>query len=224
MKQFISTILLIAFSVSCFAQEVCSTWYPLQKDTNFQITSYGKGDKVNAVVDYNVIDAGSDWALLAYKVSDKKGELVAESEYEIRCEDDGIAVDFKSLGAPGIMEQYEGMEIEVTGTNLIIPNELLDGRELPDSNMNMTVNMTPIKLKMNVNITNRKVSGKETITTPAGTFDCVILSYDFVTKMGIKISGTAKQWLAKGVGMVKQVDRNKKGKVISWSELTAFNK
>ena len=115
------------------------------------------------------------------------------------------------------------MEVEISGTNLIIPNDLLEGRELPDSNMNMTINMNPIKLKMNVNITNRKVSGKETITTPAGTFDCVILSYDFETKMGIKVSGTAKQWLAKGVGMVKQEDRNKKGRIISWSQLTAFS-
>ena len=121
------------------------------------------------------------------------------------------------------MEQYEGMEVEVSGTNLFIPNQLLEGQELPDSNMLMTVNMSPIKLNLSVDIKNRRVAGSETVTTPAGTFDCVILSYDFATKMGIKVSGSAKQWLAKGIGMVKQEDYNKKGKMISWSQLTAFS-
>lgn len=217
-------IVFLLLSASGFSQEVCSVYYPLQKGTSFQITSYDKGDKPSAIVDYKVSDAGTDWAMLAYEVKDKKGKVIATSEYEIRCQDDGIAIDFKSLGAPGIMEQYEDMEIEVSGTNLIIPNELLEGRELPDSNMHMTIHVNPIKLNMDVNITNRKVSGKETVTTPAGTFDCVVLSYNFESKMGIKISGTAKQWLAEGVGMVKQEDYNKKGKLISWSELTAFSK
>ena len=210
--------------VTLHAQEVCSDWYPLQKDTKFQITSYDKGgDKKSAVIDYLVKDSNSDRALLSYSVSDKKGEVVAESEYEIFCENDGISIAFESLGAPGIMEQYEDMEVEVSGTNLFLPNSLLDGQQLPDSNMKMTVNMSPIKLNMTVDITNRRVEGSETVTTPAGTFDCIILAYDFVTKMGIKVSGSAKQWIAKGVGMVKQEDRNKKGKIISRSELTAFS-
>jgi hypothetical protein len=224
MKNMLFALALMASIPMMLAQEVCSVYYPLQEGTKFQITTYDKGDKASAVVDYYVKEAGADWAMLAFKVSDKKGEMIAESEYEIRCQDDGIAVDFKSLGAPGIMEQYEDMEVEVSGTNLIIPNELLEGRELPDSNMLMTINMSPIKMKLTVDITNRRVSGKETVTTPAGTFDCVVLSYDFATKMGIKVSGTAKQWLAEGIGMVKQEDYNKKGKRTSWSELTAFSK
>lgn len=225
MKKLNLLIALVLVGVCLHGQEVCSEWYPLQKDTKFQITTYDKGgDKASAVTDFLVKDAGSDWALLAYSVSDKKGKVVAESEYEIRCENDGISIDFKSLGAPGVLEQYEDMEVEVSGTNLFVPNRLLEGQELPDSNMLMTVNVPPMKLNLTVDITNRRVEGSETVTTPAGTFDCIILAYDFITKMGIKVSGSAKQWIAKGVGMVKQEDRNKKGKVISRSELTAFSK
>ena len=215
---------LILSGISLVAQDLCSVYYPLDKGTTFQITSYSKGDKVSAVIDYQVKDAGSDWALLAYDVKDDKGETVATSEYEIRCENDGIAIDFKSLGAPGLMEQYKDMEIDVSGTNLFVPNKLTVGEELPDSNMLMTVNMAPIKLNLTVDITNRKVEGNETITTPAGTFDCVVISYDIQSKMGVKVSGSAKQWLAKGVGMVKQQDFNKKGKPTTWSALTAFSK
>jgi len=224
MKKLFLSLLALASTTSLVAQDVCSVYYPLDQGTTFQITSYDKGDKAAAIINYTVNDAGNDWALLSYDLQDAKGKSVATSEYEIRCENDGVAIDFKSLGAPGLMEQYEDMEVEFTGTNLYIPNNLSAGQELPDSNMLMTINMSPIKMKMTMDITNRKVFGNETVTTPAGTFDCVVLTYDFESKMGIKVTGSAKQWLAKGVGLVKQEDYNKKGKRTSWSELTAFNK
>ena len=224
MKKIVLAFALIASLPSLFAQEICSNFYPLQQGTTFQITSYDKGDKQSSVTDYIIKESGDDWALLSFEMTDKKGKQVATSEYEIRCEGDGISVDFKSLGSAAILEQYKDMEVEVSGTNLIIPNELLEGRELPDAEMLMTINISPLKLKLNVKVTNRKVSGKETVTTPAGTFDCVLLTYDFESKMGVKVSGSSKQWLAAGYGTVKQEDYNKKGKMISWSELTAFNK
>lgn len=43
-------------------------------------------------------------------------------------------------------------------------------------------------------------------------------------KMGFKSTGTSKQWIAKEVGMVKQEEYNKKGKLMSSSQLTAFHK
>lgn len=223
MKKLFLTIIMLAASGALVAQDVCSVYYPLEQGTTYQITSYEKADKAAAILNYTVKEAGSDWALLAYDIQDPKGRSIATSEYKIHCENEGIAIDFKSLGAPGMMEQYEGMEVEVTGTHLYFPNNLSTGQKLPDSNMLMTINMSPLKMKMSMDITNRTVAGNEKVTTPAGTFDCVVITYDFESKMGIKVAGSSKQWLAKGVGMVKQEDYNKKGKMTGWSELTAFS-
>jgi hypothetical protein len=88
----------------------------------------------------------------------------------------------------------------------------------------MNIKLAPINMKMSVNTTNRQVEGRETVTTPAGTYDCVVISWDHESKMGIKVSGSAKQWLAEGVGMVKQENYNKKGKLAGYMELTAFSK
>ncbi len=216
-------ILIAFFVVPLNAQEVCSEYYPMQTGTKFQLTSYEKKDKVSAILNYEVKDAGSDWALLSYDIQDAKGKSLATSEYEIKCVEDGVAIDFKSLGAPGVLDQYEGMEVEVSGTNLFLPNDLIAGRELPDAEMKMAIKMSPITMNMGVWITNRKVTGNESITTPAGTYNCVVMSYDFESKMGIKVSGSTKQWLAEGVGLVRSEDYNKKGKLLSYTELTAFN-
>ena len=223
MRNAILTVLLFCLTLALSAQEVCSVYYPMEAGTKFQLTSYEKKDKVGAILNYEVKDAGSDWALLSYDIQDPKGKSMATSEYKIRCVDDGIAVDFRSLAGPGSMSAFQDMEVEITGTNLLIPNQLDIGKDLPDANMNMSIKGTPIAMNMSVSILNRKVAGNETITTPAGTFKCVVLTYDFESKMGVKVTGSAKQWLAEGVGMVRTEDYNKKGTLISWTELTEFS-
>ncbi len=135
-----------------------------------------------------------------------------------------VSIDFSSLAAPGSMEQYKDMEVEMKGTDLILPNNLSVGQTLPDSEMLVTVRIAPINMKMNTNVFNRKVEGRESLTTPAGTFDCYVISFDSEAKMGFNVSSSGKQWIAQGVGMAKQESYNKKGKLTGISLLTAFNK
>ncbi|MGI9546518.1 MAG: TapB family protein [Flavobacteriaceae bacterium] len=223
MKKIFFTLLTALF---CFygsvAQNGCSKYYPFEQGTKFQITSKDKNDKPTAVIDYVVKESDGNTALLAYEMHDDKGELVLASEYGISCENDGISIDFNSLAAPGMMEQYKDMEIDVSGTNLFLPNNLSVGQTLPDADLLMNVSLNPINMKMTVRIFDRKVEGEETVTTPAGTFDCVILTQSTESKMGVKVSSSSREWYAPKVGMVKQESYNKKGKLIGKSVLTKF--
>lgn len=204
------------------AQGECSKYYPLKEGTKFQITNYDKNDKPVAVIDYVVKESNGDSALIYYEMFDDKGELVLSSEYGMSCENDGISIDFNSLAAPGMMEQFQDMEIDLSGTNLFLPNNLSVGQTLPDADLLMLVSMAPMNMKMTVKIYDRKVVGQETVTTPAGTFDCMILSQSTESKMGVKVSGSSQEWYAPDVGMVKQESYNKKGKKIASSVLTSF--
>ncbi len=225
MKNYPGTIILaLLFVLGSRAQTSCSTYYPFDEGTSFQITMYDNKDKTTGIIDYVVKESTGNSAILAYEMLDDKGTLIVTSEYGISCEDDGISIDFNSLAAPGIMEQYKDMEIDITGTNLSVPNNLSPGQTLPDADMLMNIRMAPINMKMTITIYNRKVGARETLTTPAGTFDCIVISDQTDTKMGMKFSGSSKQWLAEGVGMVKQESYNKKGKLMGSSVLTAFNK
>ena len=216
----ISVILGLQFSV---AQNNCSKYYTFSEGTKFQLTNYDQKDKKTAVVDYVVKESNGDSALFAYEMFDDKGEPVLASEYWISCENDGISIDFKSLAAPGMMEQYKDMEVDLSGTNLFLPNNLSVGQTLPDADLLMTVSMAPINMKLTVKIFDREVVGEETVTTPAGTFDCIILTQSTETKMGMKVSGSSREWYAAKVGLVKQESYNKKGKKIASSVLTSFN-
>ena len=211
----------IGFVTSVYSQD-CSKYFPMDEGAKFQITNYDKKDKVSGIMDYVVKEVSGNTATMFYEMKDEKGKILNSSEYGITCTDEGLKIDFSSLMSPEVMGQYKDMEVEMSGTDLLYPNNLSSGQSLPDANVLMTVKMPPMNMKMHMDFINRKVEGKESVSTPAGTFDCYVITYDNESKMGIKIKHSSKLWLSQGFGMVKQETYNKKGKLVSKSVLTSF--
>lgn len=210
------------------AAQECNNYYPMIEGLAAQVTSYDKKGKMVAVVDYEIKEVQTSGdekiATISSAVKNEKGKLITNSNFDVSCNGDVVSIDFKSLMNPQLMDQYKNMDFELTGTDIIIPNDLKVGDKLPDSNMEMLMNMSGINMKMNVIMKDREVTGQENITTPAGNFDCYVITYTSQFNMGITRTGTSKQWLSKGVGMVKQEDYNNNGKITSSSMLTAFSK
>jgi hypothetical protein len=188
-----------------------------------------KKGKMEGTLKYSVSDVthseGTTTATINSELFDKKGNSVMSSAFDMSCNGSTVTMDFKSLMNADMMKQFRNSEIEVTGTNVELPNMLSAGQTLPDASMNIVVNMGGINMNMTTDITDRKVVGTETITTPAGTFDCVVVTQSSSGKMMMaKFNSTQKTWLAEGVGMVKTESYNGKGKLQSTTVLTAFSK
>lgn len=221
-------ILVLTGSITAsIAQNRCSDYYPFSEGTTSQITTYDKRGRTAAIVDYTVTavsnTGGSEVAAMRSVVKNEDGAPIAETTYDIICSGTGVSIDSKSLISPQQFEQFEAMEYEVTGTNIEFPNNLEVGQALPDADMQMKINMSGINMNLNVGITDRKVTDLESITTPAGTFNCFVIEYTMDLRMGMSRTGTSKQWIAEGVGMVKQEDYSRNGRVTSSSLLTAFS-
>jgi hypothetical protein len=222
-----SLFILLLFTSFSFSQSTCSKYYPFKEGTTLQYTNYDKKGKESGELNYKVNNYrksdGKEWITMTMSTSDKKGNGIGDISYDISCDGSGISIDFKSLGNMAMLKQFESMETKVTGTNTTLPNSLSVGQELPDSNMNMEISMSGISMKVNTLIKDRKVTGKEKVTTPAGTYNCLILEQTTIADvMGKKISTTSKSWFAEGVGMVKQ-ESHSKGKLQSKSTLTKFS-
>lgn len=224
---FIITIVLFGMISTVTAQSGCSKFYPFKEGTKAEITTYDKKGKKVAVIDYTILsktqNSQGEVATMKSSVKDEKGKLIAETKYDVTCDGNKISIDYKSMVSPMMMEQFKNMEYDISGTDLEIPNDLSVGQTLPDAQMLMKISMSGINMNMELNITNRKVIGKEDVTTPAGTFDCYVITSDMTTKMGVSQTTNGKQWISEGVGMVKQEDYQN-GKVSSSSLLTAFSK
>jgi hypothetical protein len=65
-----------------------------------------------------------------------------------------------------------GKDIKITGTQMVMPSKLAPGDKIKDSHVSMTLNMAVSKVTADVATTGQKCTGIETVTVPAGTFEC----------------------------------------------------
>lgn len=88
----------------------------------------------------------------------------------------------------------------------------------------LTMDMGPQRMSMAYS--NGAVAGFETVKVPAGTFDnCIKITYaDRVVMPGNTEKLFATAWYAPGVGLVKEENADKKGKVLKTTELTEIVK
>ncbi|GAL68911.1 TapB family protein [Jejuia pallidilutea] len=215
-----STII-VSFFAS--AQNTCNAYYPFKEGVTFEMTNYSKKGKKESAVEYHVSEINGNTATIKTTVVDDKNKEITTTSYEVTCYGNTISIDFKSMINPDILKQYKDMDMDISGTNIELPNDLDIGKKLKDANMVMSINMGGITMNMTMDMVNRTVDAKESITTPAGTFNCFAISYESQVKMGIKTSFTIKEWIAEGVGVVKTESYNKKGKLMGYSELTSIS-
>ena len=95
-----------------------------------------------------------------------------------------------------------------------IPEVLEVGEDIPDSEIKAKV----LTVFTATNIyNNRRVTAKESVKVPAGTYDCYLVEDDeFFTGSG---PFHVKTWVAKGIGIVKQIIYKKDGSVNQIFEL-----
>ncbi|SHJ85886.1 hypothetical protein SAMN04487911_1466 [Arenibacter nanhaiticus] len=222
-------VLLISFLA--FPQGNCSKFYPMEKGTSFQYTMSNKKGKTEGITDYSITkvenSGGHTTATMSMRFTDEKGKEVFVSDYKMTCTGDGIKLDYNSLVPSQMIQQYTemGLEMDISGTDIELPNNLSVGQQLTDANVTVKISMTGMNMSIKVDQVNRKVEKKETVTTSAGNFDCYVIAQDNTSEtMGVKTSFLSRLWLAEGVGMVKQETYQKNGDLMNLMELTQFNK
>ncbi len=231
MKKVLTVLIFSLFTFYTYAQDDCSKYYPMNEGASYEYTNYNKKGKVDGVTKYTITKVSTDGnattATLNLDLSDKKGKEIYTTSYNFTCENNIVRIDYKSLFPAAMLKQYEsmGLEMELSGNDIEVPNDLSVGKELMDANVTINMNMSGIDMSVSVDMTNRKVIGEESVTTTAGTYNCYILSEDTTSKtMGANIEMSSKLWLAEGIGMIKHETYKRNGDLMSKSELTKFNK
>jgi hypothetical protein len=88
------------------------------------------------------------------------------------------------------------------------PNDMKPGDALKDATMNLDVDANGMKQNVTMVVNNRKVVGKESVTTTAGTWECFKIAYKSritvkTMGIGIPINIEGFEWYAPGFGIVK---------------------
>jgi hypothetical protein len=164
-------------------------------------------------------------AMVVNTVFDKREKEQFSGEYLVRCENGVVSMDVSSLLNPAMQQSFSNLEVTIEGEELTLPNSFKNGQELPDAGTHIQAAADGVTIiDMMVNITDRKVAGKDTISTPAGVFDCYKLTQTTQVKMMLDKAFVSVEYYAEGVGLVRSETYDDNGDIDGYMELTVFEK
>jgi len=206
------------------------TFFPTKEGTVLTYKSFDKKDKLTSGVKYtvkNIAVNGSNMDITYLCESfDNKEKPVFKEEITIHQKGDILYLDMSNLINKTAFQQDGEIpaEVQVKGNNMQIPLNPQPGQTLPDANVEMSMKMGFINMKVAADVTNRKVEGIEDVTVPAGKFNCYKFTSDINSvALGIKVKASSAEWYAKGIGTIKTETYDKNEKLESHMELVSVS-
>ena len=202
------TLLFASFSSS---SQNCDTYYFFQKNKTVEMTFTNKKGKETGKNIYTISDVKKSGATFSSTINseifDNKGKSITKAINNIKCTGGILMMDMKMF-IPSTQQEQMGMAEGGADAFIEYPANMKEGDKLNDGQFSMDFKMqSGINAHIDVSITNRKVDGKESVTTPAGTWDCFKISYHSKIKMkigiGIPINADVTEWYAPDFGVVK---------------------
>ena len=234
MKALLPPILFVCISATCFGQ--CNSFYPLKENVRYEYDHFDRKEKLSLRMSQtvrNITGSGTNMSATLFQemFDPKKGDKIASSEHVWKCEDGTLHFDMKSmaLNMDNIQQMNmgeAGWSLDVTGDALDLPTDLQVGQTLKDVSYHIKMTMSGVNImNRTFNVKERKVESQESVTTPAGTFDCYKVTFITVSEGGIG-SGTIKtaMWYAKDAGLIKAENYKEDGKLIGRQVLAKLSK
>jgi hypothetical protein len=222
--KFLFSLLLLFFSRSVFGQD-CSNYYYLQNNKTIQMTiSNSKGNetgKLTYTISNSEKSGSSITATLNSEFVGANGKTITKASNEVKCENGVMQMNMKVFVPPAQLEQMKSGTATATDVYLEYPGNMNVGDQLKDGQFNMDYESTSgLKSSIEISITERKVEGKESVTTPAGTWECYRITSEnkIVSKIagiGIPIRMSVTEWYAPGFGVVKTESKTGKTEITS---------
>ncbi len=205
----------------------CDGYFPVKSGTFIETKSYDAKGKLTGTNQQTILAVEPLANGLSMKIKseqfDEKDVSIFAQDLGFRCEDGVFYMDMKNFLDPNTMGGMKDMEMTIDGLDLEYPNVLQVGQTLKDGDIRIGFSSSGMSImNMTVKILNRKVEAIESVTTPAGTFECFKLTYDTEVKTIMKMTVKSTQWIAKNIGAVKTETYDKKGKLDGYTLLTTF--
>lgn len=229
MKSYIFILFILVFQLSVFSQECMSSEY-LTKGTKWEVTNFDKKGKLSSTTKYEVLNASHSGGISSWEIKvvvfDKKDETLNEGATEIICENGTYKMDMSQMIPSETMQSIQSMEVEMEGTTINFPTSKDVNTKLDDAEITITAATSGmIIMNMKLSITERKIEGLESITTEAGTFEClkIIEKSQIENKMFNRTYSTVS-WYLPGFGVVRSESYDHKEKLMGSSELSALSR
>ena len=220
----LATLTLLLLSRSVFSQD-CSNFYYFQNDKTIEMTISNNKGKESGKMIYKISDSKKSGSTVSSIVKsefiDNKGKTGMQATNKVQCVNGVMQMDMKFLIPAGQQQQTQAATATATDVYLEYPATMNIGDQLKDGHLAMdSESQGGIKSSVEIDITERKVIGKESVTTAAGTWECYkITSKNRITSriagIGIPIKMDVTEWFAPGFGIVKTESKGGKTEITS---------
>lgn len=226
-------IILAALPLTAITQD-CKNYYYMTSNAKVVMTVYDKKGKESGASTLIVSDAKKTGSVYESTVNssfaDEKGKEIVKSTGTYKCENGILKADIRMSMPQQQMAAYKDAKARFDAVYLEYPSNPAVGQNLTDADFKMEVEQKGGMItKINFTQFNRKVEKKESITTPVGTWEAFVISYEAtyraeIAGIGIPFTISGKEWFVPGVGIVKTESYNKGGKFMGSTMITSLTK
>ena len=218
----------------------CSKMIFFQQGAEIEATSYDKDNKERSKQYTKVLSVTNEGGFVVANVEGKDigvgaGEKPNTVNYNYKCDGNKIYFDLASMFRTASKEKDDSFE----ASDIEYPIIIKEGETLPDATGTMSSEKNGKKMSIKYYYKDRKVEGREMVTTAAGTWDCYKISNTVVAEMDIpgmdekskemmkkmqeSMKTTSINWFAPDLGIVK-MELYMNGKLQSRNEVTAIKR
>ena len=200
MKKNLSLLFCLLVPAALYAQD-CTRFIYLQKGKTIETTTFTAAGDVIAKRTNHILDVstanGITTATAEVENFDRAGRSSGKNTVTYKCDGGTFYFDMSAMGAD---------KVKMSASNMEFPAGMKVGDHLKDMDIKMHVARpgTPGR-DMSIKITNVQVVAKESVTTPAGTWDALKITYE--TKMdmpGMNMpSQITTEWFVPNFGIVQ---------------------
>jgi hypothetical protein len=216
------TALLLLISLTGLTQK-CGYYY-FQNNKTVTMGIFNKRGSQEGRMVYKILEVKRQGGAVTARINsafyDKKDNPTAESSGHMRCTGGVLYLDMRFALQPGQGAQTQETEATASGDFLEYPSVMEVGQNLKDGNFDMEVKMgNGIMSRVKMDITNRRVLSKESVTTPGGTWEAYKIGYHAKTVVNIGIAipfnTESTEWFVPDFGVVKSESRGGRTELLS---------
>ncbi len=223
-----SSLLLLTYGSKIIAQD-CKNYYYMTNNAEVQMTLYDAKGAKSGQQTWKISNVSKDGngfrSTINSSFVDGKGQEIAKATGVYKCNGGKLMADMRMSVPQDQAQQIKAGEAQLNESYLEYPSSLSEGMQLPDAFFDMEMNTSGLPSTARFEMKNRKVEGKEKISSDAGSWDAFKISYDAQMKIkmigiGIPMVMKTTEWFVPNFGIVKSETYSKNGKLKGSSLLT----
>lgn len=159
----------------------------------------------NMFINQSIMSSDESSVVLSMGASLTEGGQMQNTTITYAIDNGEYVISLKDALGEALQQLQGKFEIMDNAEDLRYPITLDESSVLPDASMKIKATIQGMELEMLLSVKERKMQGKETITVPAGTFECIkFVENQVISLMGQEQVTQVTYWYGKDTGLVKQ--------------------